>query len=404
MTAATTFGSCQEPFMRLARRVSNLSSSPTMAVAEEAARLKAEGEEIIDFSVGEPDFNTPENIKLKGHDAISKNFTRYPPAAGIKDLREAVALKYKRQYGVDYSMAEVAISCGAKHTLFNLAFVLFEDGDEVLLPVPYWVTFPEQIKLVGATPVEVETLESDNFILRASALRARITARTMAIIVNSPNNPTGAVIPPDEMERIVALAVSHNLLIIFDECYEFFVFDGNEHASLARFADKARSLSILVNTASKTYAMTGWRIGYLVAPKEIVKAVNDVQSHSANASTVSQKAAVESILGAQDSVGIMIAEYERRRKFVVEKLNSIHGLKCSNPGGAFYAFPNVSNFFRGEIKDSIQFSSAILRRAGVAVVPGSAFGMDGHVRISFATSMENLEKGLNRMEKALAHM
>ncbi len=404
MTAATTFGSCQESFMKLARRVSNLSSSPTMAVAEEAARLKAEGKEIIDFSVGEPDFNTPENIKLKGHDAISKNFTRYPPAAGIKDLREAVALKYKRQYGVDYSMAEVAISCGAKHTLFNLAFVLFEDGDEVLLPVPYWVTFPEQIKLVGATPVEVETLESDNFILRASALRARITARTKAIIVNSPNNPTGAVIPPDEMERIVALAISHNLLIIFDECYEFFVFDGNEHASLARYADKARSLSILVNTASKTYAMTGWRIGYLVAPKEIVKAVNDVQSHSANASTVSQKAAVESILGAQDSVGIMIAEYERRRKFVVEKLNSIHGLKCSNPGGAFYAFPNVSNFFRGEIKDSIQFSSAILRRAGVAVVPGSAFGMEGHVRISFATSMENLEKGLNRMEKALAHM
>ena len=390
--------------MRLARRVSNLSSSPTMAVAEEAARLKAEGKEIIDFSVGEPDFNTPENIKVKGHDAISKNFTRYPPAAGIKDLREAVALKYKNQYGVDYSMAEVAISCGAKHTLFNLAFVLFEEGDEVLLPVPYWVTFPEQIKLVGASPVEVETLESDNFILRASALRARITARTKAIIVNSPNNPTGAVIPADEMKRIVDLAIAHNLLIVFDECYEYFVFDGNEHASLARYADKARSLSIIVNTASKTYAMTGWRVGYLVAPREIVKAVNDIQSHSANAATVSQKAAVESILGSQDSVKTMISEYEQRRKFVVAKLNSISGLKCSNPGGAFYAFPNVSEFFRRGIKDSIQFSSALLRQAGVAVVPGSAFGKEGHVRVSFATSMENFENGLNRMEKALAHM
>lgn len=390
--------------MKLAKRVSQLSSSPTMAVSAEAARLKAEGKEIIDFSVGEPDFHTPENIKVKGHDAINRNFTKYPPAGGINDLREAVALKYKTQYGVDYSMAEVAISCGAKHTLFNLAFVLFEEGDEVLLPVPYWVTFPEQIKLVGATPVEVETHEKDNFILRAAALKEKITPRTKAIIVNSPNNPTGAVIPPDEMERIVDLAVANNLLIIFDECYEYFVFDGNVHTSLPKFAHKARHLSIIVNTASKTYAMTGWRIGYLVAPKEIVKAVNDVQSHSANAATVSQKAAVESILGAQESVLTMIAEYERRRKYIVEKLNSIPGLTCANPGGAFYAFPNVSSFFKRDVKDSIHFSSALLRQAGVAVVPGSAFGREGHVRISFATSMENLQKGLDRMEKALAQM
>jgi aspartate aminotransferase len=390
--------------MKLAKRVSQLSSSPTMAVAAEAARLKAEGKEIIDFSVGEPDFNTPENIKLKAQDAITKNFTRYPPAAGISDLREAVRLKYKNAYGVDYSTAEVAISCGAKHTLFNLAFVLFEEGDEVLLPVPYWVTFPEQVKLLGATVVEVDTYEQDNFILRAGALKAKITPRTKAVIVNSPNNPTGAVVPPDEMERIVDLAVANNLLIIFDECYEYFVFDGNVHTSPVKFASKARHLSILVNTASKTYAMTGWRIGYLVAPKEIVKAVNDVQSHSANAASISQKAAVESILGAQDSVKLMISEYERRRKFVVHKLNSIRGLSCANPGGAFYAFPNVSQFFRGGIQDSIQFSSALLRQAGVAVVPGSAFGREGHVRISFATSMKNLEEGLDRMEKALAGM
>lgn len=390
--------------MKLAKRVSQLSSSPTMVVASEAARLKAEGKEIIDLSVGEPDFNTPENIKLKGHDAITKNFTRYPPAGGITDLRQAVALKYKNQYGVDYSMAEVAISCGAKHTLFNLAFVLFEEGDEVLLPVPYWVTFPEQVKLVGATPVEVETLETDSFILRASALAAKITARTKAIIVNTPNNPTGAVIPPDEMEKIVDLALANNLLIIFDECYEYFVFDGNTHTSLPKFADRARHLSIVVNTASKTYAMTGWRIGYLLAPKEIVKAVNDVQSHSANASTISQKAAVESILGAQDSVRAMIAEYERRRRFVVDRLNAIAGLHCASPGGAFYAFPNVSHFFKGNIQDSVQFSSKLLRQSGVAVVPGSAFGREGHVRISFATSMENLEKGLDRMERALVNM
>jgi len=391
--------------MKLAKRVGSLSSSPTMAVMEEAARLRNEGREIIDFSIGEPDFNTPENIKSKGREAIDRNFTRYTPSAGIKDLREAVVLKYKNRYQVDYSVSEVAISCGAKHTLFNLAFVLFEEGDEVLLPVPYWVTFPEQLKMVGATPVEVETFEKDGFILRASALREKITTRTKAIIVNTPNNPTGAVIPPSEVESIVELAVAHNLLIIFDECYEYFVFDGNVHASLARFASKARHLSVLVNTASKTYAMTGWRIGYLVAPKEIVKAVNDLQSHSANPASVSQKAAVESILGGQESVKAMIAEYERRRQYVVERLNAIRGLTCANPGGAFYAFPNVTHFLKGSAGgNSLQFSSFLLRQAGVAVVPGSAFGKEGHIRISFATSMENLEKGLDRMEEALALM
>jgi len=395
----------EEENMKLAKRVGALSSSPTMAVMEEATRLRAEGREIIDFSIGEPDFNTPENIKIKGHEAIDRNFTRYTPAVGIKDLREAVRFKYKNQHKVDYSVSEIAISCGAKHTLFNLAFVLFEEGDEVLLPVPYWVTFPEQLKMVGATPVEVETFERDGFILRASALREKITPRTKAMIVNTPNNPTGAVIPPSEVESIVDLAVAHNLLIIFDECYEYFVFDGNTHASVAQFASKAKHLSLLVNTASKTYAMTGWRIGYLVAPKEIVKAVNDLQSHSANPASVSQKAAVESILGGQESVNRMIAEYERRRRFVVERLNSIPGLTCATPGGAFYAFPNVTHFLKGShASNSVEFSGALLRQAGVAVVPGSAFGKDGYVRISFATSMENLEEGLERMEKALAAM
>jgi aspartate aminotransferase len=391
--------------MKLAKRVRSLSSSPTMAVMEEAARLRSEGREIIDFSIGEPDFNTPENIKSKGHEAIDRNFTRYTPSAGIKDLREAVVLKYKKQYHVDYSVSEVAISCGAKHTLFNLAFVLFEDGDEVLLPVPYWVTFPEQLKMVGAMPVEVETLEKDGFVLRVSALREKITPRTRAMIVNTPNNPTGAVIPPSEIESIVELAVAHNLLIIFDECYEYFVFNGNAHTSVARFASKARHLSILVNTASKTYAMTGWRIGYLVAPKEIVQAVNDLQSHSANPASISQKAAVESILGAQESVKLMIAEYERRRKYVVERLNSIHGLTCANPGGAFYAFPNVTHFLQGAgVSNALQFSSFLLQRAGVAVVPGTAFGKEGYVRISFATGMDSLERGLDRIEKALTEM
>jgi aspartate aminotransferase len=388
--------------MVLAKRVSNLSSSPTMAVMEDAARLRAQGKEIIDLSIGEPDFNTPDHIKLTGHDAIDKNFTRYTAAAGIKDLREAVALKYRQRYGTDYSIDEVAISCGAKHTLFNLAFILFEEGDEVLLPVPYWVTFPEQLKMVGATPVEVDTEENDNFILRASTLDKKITPRTKAMIVNTPNNPTGAVIPYDEVARIVDLALARNLLIIFDECYEYFVFAGNEHVSLAQFASRARHLSILVNTASKTYAMTGWRIGYMVAPKEIVQAMYNVQSHSANPTSISQKAAVESILGTQEPVGIMISEYERRRKFVVERLNSIRGLRCTNPGGAFYAFPNVNHFIGTQgVRDSLEFSRMLLHEAGVAVVPGSAFGKEGYVRISFATSMGNLEKGLDRIERVL---
>ena len=387
--------------MRLAKRVGRLSPSPTMAVSEEANRLRSEGRSVVDFSIGEPDFNTPDNIKGVGHRAIDDNFTRYTSAPGIKDLREAVVEKYRRQYGVDYSVPEVVISCGAKHTLFNLAFALFEEGDEVLLPVPYWVTFPEQFKMVGAVPVEVMTREEDDFVLKASALEAKVTSRTRAMVVNTPNNPTGAVIPAEEMDRIVDLALDRDLMIIFDECYEFFVFDGNKHTSLAQYADRARQVSLLVNTASKTYAMTGWRIGYLVAPREVARSVSNVQSHSANPASVSQKAALESILGNQDSVSQMIAEYERRRRYVVERLNGMPGLNCATPGGAFYAFPNISSYFGSEVRDSVDFSTWLLRQSGVAVVPGSAFGMEGHVRISFATSMENLVTGMDLMEEAL---
>ena len=258
--------------MRLAKRVGRLSPSPTMAVSEEAKRLRSEGRKVVDFSIGEPDFNTPDNIKGRGHRAIDENFTRYTSAPGIQDLREAVVDKYRHQYGVDYSVPEVVVSCGAKHTLFNLAFVLFEEGDEVLLPVPYWVTFPEQFKMVGAVPVEVMTREEDDFVLKASALEAKVTSRTRAMVVNTPNNPTGAVIPAEEMDRIVDLALDRELMIIFDECYEFFVFDGNKHTSLAQYADRAKHVSLLVNTASKTYAMTGWRIGYLVAPGKLPRA------------------------------------------------------------------------------------------------------------------------------------
>ncbi len=390
--------------MRLAKRVGRLSPSPTMAVSEEAKRLRSEGRKVVDFSIGEPDFNTPDNIKGRGHRAIDENFTRYTSAPGIQDLREAVVDKYRHQYGVDYSVPEVVVSCGAKHTLFNLAFVLFEEGDEVLLPVPYWVTFPEQFKMVGAVPVEVMTREEDDFVLKASALEAKVTPRTRAMVVNTPNNPTGAVIPAEEMDRIVDLALDRELMIIFDECYEFFVFDGNKHTSLAQYADRAKHVSLLVNTASKTYAMTGWRIGYLVAPREIAKSVSNVQSHSANPASVSQKAALESILGNQDSVPQMIAEYERRRRFVVERLNGMAGLSCANPGGAFYAFPNISSYLGSEVRDSVAFSTWLLRQSGVAVVPGSAFGMEGHVRISFATSMENLVTGMDLMEDALAKM
>ena len=390
--------------MRLAKRVGRLSPSPTMAVSEEANRLRSEGRNVVDFSIGEPDFNTPDNIKGGGHRAIDDNFTRYTSAPGIKDLREAVVEKYRRQYGVDYSVPEVVISCGAKHTLFNLAFALFEEGDEVLLPVPYWVTFPEQFKMVGAVPVEVMTREEDDFVLKASALEAKVTSRTRAMVVNTPNNPTGAVIPADEMDRIVDLALDRDLMIIFDECYEFFVFDGNRHTSLAHYADRARHVSLLVNTASKTYAMTGWRIGYLVAPREVARSVSNIQSHSANPASVSQRAALESILGSQDSVSQMIAEYERRRRYVVERLNGMPGLSCATPGGAFYAFPNISSYFGSELRDSVEFSTWLLRQSGVAVVPGSAFGMEGHVRISFATSMENLVTGMDLMEEALAKM
>ena len=390
--------------MRLAKRVGRLLPSPTMAVSEEAKRLRSEGRKVVDFSIGEPDFNTPDNIKGRGHRAIDENFTRYTSAPGIQDLREAVVDKYRHQYGVDYSVPEVVVSCGAKHTLFNLAFVLFEEGDEVLLPVPYWVTFPEQFKMVGAVPVEVMTREEDDFVLKASALEAKVTPRTRAMVVNTPNNPTGAVIPAEEMDRIVDLALDRELMIIFDECYEFFVFDGNKHTSLAQYADRAKHVSLLVNTASKTYAMTGWRIGYLVAPREIAKSVSNVQSHSANPASVSQKAALESILGNQDSVPQMIAEYERRRRYVVERLNGMAGLSCANPGGAFYAFPNISSYLGSEVGDSVAFSTWLLRQSGVAVVPGSAFGMEGHVRISFATSMENLVTGMDLMEDALAKM
>lgn len=389
------------PKTALADRVGLISVSSTMKVAADADRLRREGVDVVDFSVGEPDFPTPENIKKAAIAAIDNNFTKYTPAGGTVELKQAIIDRHKTDYGTDYKLNEVIAGVGGKHEIFNLMQVLVNPGDEVIIPVPYWVTFKDVVNYAGGKTVFVETAEANGFSLTAETLKPHITPKTKALIINSPSNPSGAVTPRAELEKIFELAKATGFLIITDECYCRFLYE-DEPFSMASLPG-AKDTVIVAGSLSKTYAFTGWRIGFSLAPAPVISAINNLQSHStSNPTSIAQKAAIEALRGPQDSVTIMLAEFRKRRDYVLKRLRAIDGVTVQEPKGAFYAYPNLGAVLGGKVKTPLEFAEKLLAEAHVATVPGEAFGTDKHIRISYATSMQELEKGLDRIEKFIA--
>jgi aspartate aminotransferase len=397
----------------LADRLKTLAPSSTLAVQAKAKELRNQGVDVISFGAGEPDFDTPQRIKDAATEAMRRGQTKYTEVGGIPELRAAVCAKLKRDNGLAYEPADVLVSVGAKHTLFNLVTALINPGDEVLVPSPYWVSYPEQARLMGGVPVEVETFEATGFDLDPTRLRAAVTERTKLIVINSPNNPTGAVFSPAALEAVARLAVERKLWIVSDECYEALTFEGR-HVSIASFGPEVKARTIVVNTCSKAYAMTGWRIGYAAGDRTLIKAMTDVQSQvTSNPSSIAQWAAVEALTGPQSEVAKMAGEFDRRRRLVIAGLNALPGVRCAMPRGAFYAFANVSGLFGRTwarpagavtLKSSLDVTGFLLEEARVAVVPGRDFGSDAHVRLSYATSDTLISEGLARMGAALAKL
>jgi len=392
----------------LSERARNIKPSPTLAINAKAKAMKAAGVDVVNFGVGEPDFDTPENIKEAAIKAIRDGFTKYTPVGGIAPLKDAIVEKFRKDNGLEYSREEVIVSCGAKHSLYNIAQALYGSGDEVIIPAPYWVSYPDQVLLNDAAPVFVKTYEKDKFMLKAVALKSHITKKTKAIILNSPSNPTGLTYDRKTLEDIASIALEHNLYVISDEIYEKITYDGFVHASIASLGNEIKNRTLIVNGLSKAYAMTGWRIGYTAGSKDIIKAMTNIQSQStSNPTSIAQKAAVEALTGPQDFIKIMLAEFDKRRKYLVSELNAISGISCLTPTGAFYAFPNTSKLY-GKQADGEKISSSsrlalyLLEKANVAVVPGDAFGDDNYIRLSYATSMENIKKGVKRIKDAVS--
>ncbi len=390
--------------MKFAKRMASISPSPTMAVMQEAQRLRQKGVDVIDLGVGEPDFPTPQSIKQAGIEAIEGDFTKYTAAAGIQELRQTVADKYNRRWGTDFSAANVVISCGSKHSIYNVCMALFEEGDEVLLPTPYWVTFPEVIKMTGAVPREVVTSEENGFILRAEDLEGKISPETRGIIVNSPSNPTGAVIPGPNIEELVELARSKGLFLLCDEAYDCFTYGEASHVSVASFVKSSDDFFAILGSVSKTYSMTGWRIGFCVSHTELVKKITAFQSHqTGNPTSISQKAALFAFQSDPEEVRAMKEEYQARRDFALSCLKELPGFSCEPPQGAFYLFPNVKKCMREMgISTSVEFAKFLIQEATVATVPGSAFGMEGYIRISYAASMDHLREAFSRIKAAVS--
>ncbi len=386
----------------LADRAKRIKPSATLAMDAKAKAMKQEGRDIVNFGVGEPDFDTPDNIKEAAIRAIRAGFTKYTPAGGTVQLKEAVMGKFKSENGLTYKPEGIIVSCGAKHSLYNIAQALYGPGDEVIIPSPYWVSYPDQVLLNDATPVIVQTHEADSFMLRPEALKEKITRHTKAIILNSPSNPTGLTYDRHTLEAIAQIAVENNLYVISDEIYEHLIYDGGRHVSIASLGREIFERTIVVNGLSKAYAMTGWRIGYAAGPAPIIKAMTNIQGQStSNPSSISQAAAIEALTGPQDFISVMRAEFDKRRKYLVGELNSIPGMHCLTPTGAFYAFPNTAKLYGGKVKNSTELSMYLLDEAMVALVPGEPFGSDDHIRISYAVSMADIEKAVVRIKAAI---
>lgn len=393
--------------MRLAKRVSRIKPSATLEIAAKAAAMKSEGIDIIGFGAGEPDFDTPENVKKAAIEALKKGYTKYTPVSGINGLKDAIIAKLQRENGLTYNRDEIIVSCGAKHSLYNIAQAMFEEGMEVIIPSPYWVSYPELIHLAGATPVIVNTSEEEDFLLTSEKFERAITKRTKALILNYPSNPTGATYDLERLEEIARIAVKHNIYIISDEVYEKLIYTDLRHISIASLGEEIKELTILVNGLSKTYSMTGWRLGYTAGQKTLITAMNNIQSQStSNPTSFAQYGGIEALNGNQDDVFKMVEEFKKRRDYIVRRLNMMRGISCFNPSGTFYVFPKISYYygknFKGHtIRNSMEMTEYLLKEGHVAVVPGTAFGADNYLRLSFATSMKNIEGGLNRIEDAL---
>jgi aspartate aminotransferase len=383
----------------IASRISTISVSSTMKVAAEADRLRRDGVDVVDFGAGEPDFPTPVNIKQAAIDALAANFTKYTNAGGTPELRQAICERHRTDFGTAYSAAECLVTVGGKHAIFNLIQALIDPGDEVIITVPYWVTYKDVVNYAGGVCVFVDTEESAGFEVTAAMIERHLTPRTKLVIINSPSNPSGAVLSREEFRAIFQLTAKRDIFLLTDECYCQFLYEDKPFSIAAEAG--AKETVVVAGSLSKTYAMTGWRIGFALAPTPIISAMNKLQSHStSNPTSIAQKAAVEAMRGPQNSIPVMLAEYRRRRDFVIERLRKIPGVSIVMPKGAFYAYPNVSVAFRGgRIKNSLDFANELLAKAQVAVVPGEAFGTDDHIRISYATSMTELERGLDRLHK-----
>ena len=398
--------------MKLASRIALIKPSPTLTIQAKANALKASGRDIIGFGAGEPDFDTPLNIKEAAIRAIHAGFTKYTPVGGTDELKDAVIAKLQRDNQLTYRRSEIVISCGAKHSLFNVAQVLFEEGDEVLIPSPYWVSYPDIVYLTGAKPVVIRTRVGDGFKLQPSQLEAAITPRTRAIIISYPSNPAGVCYSRRELEELAAVILRKGIMIISDDIYEKIIYDDQPFFTLASLSDELKRISIVINGVSKSYSMTGWRIGYAAGSEEIVSAMTKYQSqNTSNPTSIAQKAAVEALNGPQEGVGVMAREFQKRRDLIVGRLTAIPGVTCLKPQGAFYVFPNVGSYYeRGDrfeicphkvIRNSAEMATYLLDEANVALVPGGDFGHDDHIRISYATSMEQIEKGVERIRLAL---
>jgi aspartate aminotransferase len=384
-------------------RINRIQVSPTAVVIGAAEQLKAKGVDIADFGPGEPDFPTPDHIKKAAIKAIEENRTKYTPTGGIMPLREAIPAWHKRELGSNYTAKECVVSVGGKHAIFNAVCVLIERGDEVILPAPYWVSFPDIIKYAGGTPVIVNTRPEDGFGAKAADVEKAVTSKTKLMIINSPSNPCGGVVDKREFEKILALCEKHNIWLMADECYSHFVYDPHKPFSIAS-APHSKGRVIVIGSVSKTFAMTGWRIGYTLAPEELVQQMIKLQSQcTSNPNSIAQYAALEAMRGSMDTVPPMLAEYSKRRKRIVEGLRAIPGVTCEWPGGAFYAFPNVSaHLGEGQhavAKNCTELSKQLLEKAHVALVGGESFGAPGYLRLSYATSLERIEEGLHRLEK-----
>jgi aspartate aminotransferase len=381
---------------KISHRAAALSPSLTLAIDSKAKQMKAEGMDVVGFGAGEPDFDTPQHIKDAATKALAEGFTKYTPAAGIPELRQAIADKHKRENGLSYKPSQIIVSCGGKHSCYNVILATCEEGDEVIIPSPYWLSYPEMVKLAGAKPVIIPTTDQTEFKLTPEALTRAITSRTRLLILNSPSNPTGSVYTPEELKALADICLERGVLILSDEIYEHLLYDGAIHKSVASFSQNHLEHTILVHGFAKAWSMTGWRLGWCAAPEPIAKAIDALQSHStSNPTSFAQKGAVAALNGPQDHLPIWLAEFNKRRIFAWKRLNSVPGISCVNAKGAFYLFPNIS----GTGLNSTDFCARLLEDEKVAVVPGIAFGADSYVRISYATSLENLEKGLERFDR-----